>query len=127
MKLYGPYICKDGRRRVVVDDGIKKTTKLYARYLIEQKLGRELASNEVVDHINDDKTDDRIDNLQVLTYSESNGKGIRAAKKIDCICKCGKEFTTLLKDHKRNRSVGKSGPYCSKRCAGYYSHPAVVK
>lgn len=45
-KLYGPYECSDGRKRVVHNG----KTKLYARYLIEQKLDRELSVNEDVDH-----------------------------------------------------------------------------
>jgi hypothetical protein len=42
----------------------------YHRYLIEQKIGRELEGNEVVHHINEDKTDDRIENLELLSNSE---------------------------------------------------------
>ncbi len=40
------------------------------RYLIEQMLGRELNANEVVHHINHDKKDNRIANLQLLTRKE---------------------------------------------------------
>lgn len=40
------------------------------RYLMEQHLGRNLKVSEVVHHINEDKLDNRIDNLQIMTRAE---------------------------------------------------------
>lgn len=101
-KVYGPYDCSDGRKRVIHNG----KTKLYARYLLEQKLGRELLSHEDVDHINDNFSDDSIDNLQVFT------------------CICGKESWQYAKNVRGNKKKVRSGPYCSKRCAGKYGHPS---
>ena len=40
------------------------------RYLMERHIGRPLDKNEVVHHINHDRTDNRLENLMLLTASE---------------------------------------------------------
>lgn len=54
------------RHRIIVDG--KKM--LYSRYTMEQHLGRKLLPDELVHHINEDVTDDRIENLQIMTPKE---------------------------------------------------------
>lgn len=78
MKLkYGPYLCKDGRYRcdVIYKAGVK--TVLYARYRLEKHLGRKLTKYETVDHIDEDPTNDRLSNLQVLSLAENVRKSLR--------------------------------------------------
>ena len=43
---------------------------LRSRVIMQRHLGRALSSDEIVHHINDDKLDDRIENLQVMSNSE---------------------------------------------------------
>ena len=70
MKIYGPYLRKDGRKHVVIinDDGTS-CTRSYPRLLLEQKLGRPLLDTETVDHIDGDFTNDSFENLRVLSRS----------------------------------------------------------
>ena len=78
IRLVGPYLCKDGRRRIDVKgappaSGLNKTIQL-ARARLEVMLDRPLRKGETVDHIDDDKTNDRYSNLQLLSHQENAGK-----------------------------------------------------
>jgi endogenous inhibitor of DNA gyrase (YacG/DUF329 family) len=53
------------------------------RWLMEQQLGRYLTRDEEVDHINDVRNDNRLENLQVLSKSDhrrKTGNGARAKR-----------------------------------------------
>lgn len=63
----GLHIPPDGRAIVCGRDG---SLSPFARVLMEAHVSRELTSNEVVHHVNGDRSDDRIENLQVLTRAE---------------------------------------------------------
>ena len=45
-------------------------SKLKHRAVMERALGRELLTTEIVHHINRDPTDNRLENLQVLSHQE---------------------------------------------------------
>ena len=68
------YTDKDNRRRVYLYGKDTKMTTSYARYLMSVKLGRFLDKNEVVDHIDNDRTNDVIENLQILTEKDNIDK-----------------------------------------------------
>jgi hypothetical protein len=80
IKTYGPYRGKDGRARVVHyfrGDGSERTSsESYPRYLWRQHFG-EIPEGMEVDHKNDDPTDDRIENYQLLPH----GPNVRKAFK----------------------------------------------
>lgn len=74
--IYIVFHKKEGRRFAVLypadkSSGLKRTTISYARYLMSVKEGRVLEEYEEVDHIDNDKTNDEISNLQILTRSEN--------------------------------------------------------
>lgn len=124
MTVYGPYKRKDGRQIVIHYDEITQTrrTQSYPRYLMEQHLGRKLEEWEQVDHINDDPTDDRIDNFQLLTQVDNIKKSAVAAKIYEGECPtCGIKVTVPYRQYKRNQiTLGHAGPFCSRSCAGQY-------
>ena len=131
MKIYGPYTRKDGRQHIIKYENGKRTTQSYPRYLMEQKLGRELLPNEEVDHIDDDFTNNDIDNLQILTGTANKKKEMarehRKAKLYHGVCSvCGASFTKPLHYVKHNQgSNKKAGPFCSRSCAG--KHNAAIQ
>lgn len=97
--VYGPYIRKqDGRAMcVLVTASGKKLTKLYAKFKLEIKLGRKLTRNDCVDHKDEDKTNDKFSNLQLLTRTDN-------AKKSH---KTGNSKTTQLIAYGRRKDVRK--------------------
>ncbi len=126
-KVYGPYLVKSPKshilgRKIVLTyftDGTRKTL-LYSRYLIEQKLGRSLKTEEQVDHIDGDKTNDSIENLQILDIKEHSRLDTRHVKKIEITCvRCGSKKLRAARDVDHNAKMGKAGPFC-KPCAGKY-------
>jgi hypothetical protein len=86
--FYKPYISKEGRKNLNIKMDSKHRLRLLAAWLVEIKYGRKMLPNETVDHIDEDKTNDSIDNLQILTRKDNiikahkNGKYNESLKKI---------------------------------------------
>lgn len=80
IKTYGPYRGKDGRARVVHyfrENGRQRTTsESYPRYLWRQHFGQ-IPDGMEVDHKNDDVTDDRIENYELLAHKPNVQKAFR--------------------------------------------------
>lgn len=132
MTEYGPYIRKDGRKHMVIRLNGKNTTISYPRFLMQNAIGRPLDKDETVDHINGDFTDDRLENLQILSRSDNAKKYLddfpnRKAKYLELTCsnpKCGKLF---LRDERVSRralniNVHKGYCFCSRHCSGIVFH-----
>ena len=62
----GRYLRQDGYYEIRVDGRYK----MEHVYIMEQHIGRRLTRGEVVHHKNGNKTDNRLENLQVMTISE---------------------------------------------------------
>ncbi len=90
---------KQGRKFVSLVnmfDYTDRTTISYAAFLLSVDRGKLLDSRfEQADHINNDPSDDRLENLQILTPEENNAKNhlVHAAKLYELTCfMCGKVF-----------------------------------
>lgn len=97
-----------------------RTTVSYAKYILSIHLGRILSREEQVDHINGDKNDDRIENLQVLSKEEHLKKSAEEMKvpRIEVTCTyCGKVIERLPC---QVRAAEKRGAqfFCSYSCNG---------
>ena len=120
------YCQKDGRKMVYDKD--KKQVVPYARYLMEQCLGHKLNDDEEVHHIDHDKTNDVIENLEVVNSTEhrKHHNPLKYKDTIEQCYICGKSFTFTAKQHcnkyrERNRKPDTADKYfCSRRCSGIY-------
>lgn len=118
---------KDGRKRVdLVKNSKDRTTISYARYLVCVKMGYILSSDFEVDHINKDRTDDRLENLQILSkldHREKSRKEMstgRNTKILTCVV-CGKDFEREVRQIKYQNNL------CSRSCNGKMSNNLKAK
>jgi hypothetical protein len=124
-------INKEPRRVVVLikKDGTR-TSISYARYLMSCHLNRYLDKTEHVDHIDDDKLNDVIENLQILSVKDNNRKKnnslqIKLEEPITLICPiCNESFSRPARNIKHKLKAGKS-VCCSRRCGGKNSHKKI--
>lgn len=89
---------------------------LMHRVVMENHLGRLLEKNEIVHHLDEDKHNNAIENLQVMDRKEHNrmhSSTGRTIVELVCPC-CGKTFSREL----RNVHGGLS--FCSRSCNGKY-------
>ena len=127
------YVNNEDRRCVTLktSDG-KLTGTTYARYLMSVKLGRFLSDQEEVDHIDDNKTNDDINNLQILTPEQNREKQRlhyinNVQQKFDLSCpQCGKDFTLTERDmgekfYKHYQNNGSGLIFCSRSCNAIFN------
>lgn len=121
MKVYGPYTRKDGRKHVIIYENGKTKTVSYPKFLMEQKIGRQLSDDETVDHVDRNFQNDAIENLQILKRSKHSSIDHIRVEKANLICAwCGCEFERRAVDVDHAHRLGKAGPFCSKNCSGQY-------
>lgn len=135
MKNITVYTCKDGRTRAY----IKETKKVvsYPRLLLEEKLGRKLATNEQVHHIDGNPLNNDVDNLEISMLGEHqllHNQPKYFDKTAVCVW-CGKEFTWTVEQQRRFRGNRKridrvctnTEPFCSKSCAAKHGRQTQLK
>lgn len=116
-KVYRVFHKQMGRWMACLVSESHRTTMSYARYVMATKLGRRLERWEQVDHINNDKLDDSIDNLQILTQADNLSKSRRFRSYVKRTCPvCLVEFLVEIRQIRGPISC------CSRRCGGVWGH-----
>ena len=90
------YFMENGYKRVLIPYGERTDSNKYImehRLIMEKHIGRKLKDDEVVHHKNRNRGDNRISNLQVMTYAEHSAhhtrKNGRWSVKHDKCISCG--------------------------------------
>jgi hypothetical protein len=90
---------------------------------MEQVHEREfIGTIEQVDHINGDRTDDRLENLRVVPIAQHQREDALRVRLHKVVCPwCDEVFEREPRYLRRAARKGMMGPFCGKRCAGSYS------
>lgn len=122
MKVYGPYIRKDGRQHVILINSLgQRRTVSYPKWIMENFLGRILDPNlETIHHKDKNFNNNNLSNLEILPRNIHAKQDAKRVQVIELICSmCKNSFMCRIdKNFRGNRKKGRSGPYCSKTCAG---------
>lgn len=109
----------------VCPDHPNRTSNNYVllhRVLMENHLGRLLSRGEVVHHLNHDKKDNRIENLEVMTAAEHSREHAkdRPRKYVELVCPyCSSEFVRPA-----NQTWGRVRVFCSRSCNAKFTRSA---
>jgi DNA-directed RNA polymerase subunit RPC12/RpoP len=129
-KVYGPYKERRGRKIVILvyPDG-KRETVSYPKYLVEQALGVKLDKDlGTIDHIDGNYDNNHLSNLKIVPRREHSAMDTRRVKLVKYKClMCGEDFERSPRLIRDKAKKGKSGPYCSKSCAGKYARLLQLK
>lgn len=107
-----------GYYMVTPPEGYRGKTYIGGRYvyehrlLMEQKLGRLLLKEEIIDHINNHKLDNRIENLQILDIVTHGKKDVQYGKPNVSCTQCSHKFHLRPSMIKR----GTGTRFCSRVC-----------
>ena len=125
--LYIVFHKKENRRManlILKNDTKVRTTISYARYLMTVNLKRLLTEDEEVDHVDNDCTNDIIDNLQILSKEGNRKKQDDFLKQkrppimVSLICPvCKNHFEYLARNYRFHTKNGRTRFNCSRQCA----------
>ncbi len=120
-------ISNEGRRIVdLVKSSTDRTTISYARYLMSVKLGYLVPDEFEVDHIDDDFTNDDINNLQLLTPEQNKLKQNylyitqRQVTYGFCCAYCQARFILTQNELNCRLKQGRTYAFCSKPCSSTF-------
>ena len=113
---------KYGRGRVdLVNTETDRTTISYARYLVEVSINDFIPEGYEVDHINADCSDDRLENLQILSREDHIAKSAREKEGrtyVSLICPC---CSTEFVREKRFVNPSSKNIFCTRKCNGKFN------
>lgn len=104
---------KENRATLILyNSKLSRSSTQYARYLLSVHLGRYLLATEQVDHIDGDKTNNRLSNLQLLSALENHHKTFLTGETlVENICViCGEKFFLTARKSHRGQLC------CSRKC-----------
>lgn len=111
----------EGRRTLILyNQKTDRSSTAYARYLYSVSIGRYLLESEHIDHIDNNKTNDSIGNLQVLSQANNNLKQARnkGKKLVEMLCgNCSKKFTRRSGNSCLSPSKSNKVFTCSRVCS----------
>ena len=97
------------------------------RLVMEKKLGRKLLSSEHTHHKNENRKDNKPENLEIVSYSQ-HCKKHRKIEWIQLICvECKKKFRKMAKDERRRIKKNMKGPFCGSSCKGKWCRKEQIK
>lgn len=127
-------VSSQGRNSVVLYSTVTKerTTISNAKYMMSVYLKRHLSIDEHVDHINDNKLDDRIDNFQILSLAENNRKqaALIGCAMVEYLCPiCERVFAIKRKNSHYGSRKHAISVTCSRSCGGKasFSKPGIIE
>ena len=124
----GYIVVSNQRKSICLFNNSKdRTTISYARYLMGVKLGYEVPDHLEVDHRDDDKTNDDINNLQLLTTQENIDKENKRRAGItvpyqNVVCKkCSAFFTIDTSYYNKKIKAGNKNIFCTESCRSKFN------
>ena len=122
----------ENRKTVILYNGIngnnqKRSSTQYARYKLSVSLSRYLTKDETVDHIDNDKTNNDLSNLQILSIGDNVRKSHKKPLFVTNCFICGKSFNV-----KRNLTIEqklkcKNNELCCSRECGHKKSVITAK
>lgn len=97
----------------------KKGYVLEHRVVMENHIGRLLTDDEIIHHKDENKKNNSIDNLELLTRSKHTALHSKEPEVVELICSyCNSSF--LRRANQRPSAKGYTQSFCSRSCNGKY-------